>query len=279
MKRAIISGIMAMLIILLAFGCQQQPSSDGVDIDIEPDIDINPITGEPYQDIAEKRGVQTNITDFNELLVRATKINSYKYSLTDTGLGVEGYNFTVFGRFVKLRLPEVQEHDDGTVFDEVFMERRTKQAFSHCSKYVCEKPDIDKEIERVEYSEYYINDPMEYLYKVTNAKYMKDAMLGNQYTRVFSAKFEGKEARVWLQEYYGFPLKIIVRNEDDSKRIIEFKNMMIDAARRGEIELPFNFTISGEEGNWYFWEHYLGEWPPEGTNVLPLGEEKLKLSV
>ncbi|MBW2997665.1 hypothetical protein KY349_04970 [Candidatus Woesearchaeota archaeon] len=278
MKRTIIPGIMALLIILLAFGCQQ-PASDDVAPDTEPDVEINPITGEPYQDIVEKRGVQTNITEFNELLLRATRITSYKYSLVDTGLGVEGYDFTVLGRFVKVRLPDVQEHDSGVVFDEVFMERLTKQAFSHCSRYVCEKPDIDKEIERVEYSDYYISDPMEYLYKVTDAEYVKDDVLGDQYTRVYSAKFEGKDARVWLQEYYGFPLKIVIRNEDDSKRTIEFEDMMIDAARRGEIELPFNFTISGEEGSWYFWEHYLGEWPPEGSGIRPLGDVEPKLSV
>lgn len=284
MKRTIIPGIMALLIILLAFGCQQhQPTGSATaepaaEAD-EPAIEINPITGEPYQDIVEKRGVQTNITDFNALLVRATKITSYEYSFTDTGLGVAGHNFTVFGKFVKVRLPEVREHDNGNIFDEVFMERLTKQAFSHCSKYVCEKPDIDKEIERVEYSDYYISDPMEYLYKVMAAEYIKDEMLGDQYTRVYSATFEGKDARVWLQEYYGFPLKIVVRNEDDSRRTIEFKDMMIDAARRGDIELPFNFTISGEEGSWYFWEHYLGEWPPEGSNIIPLGDEEPKLSV
>ena len=282
MKKTTITGIIAItaaLVLMCALitltGCQQYGYGANVSASPEPEVELNPITGEPYQDLPEKRGVITNITEFDELLRRASSIASYKYTLTDTDLGIEDQQFWFAGRFVKTRFPYTYQHSTGQIYDEVFLERTTKQAFTHCSREVCEKPNIDKELERVDYEEFYVWDPMEYLFRATKPSYVTTEMVGNDYTKVFSVTFEGKEARLWLQEYYGYPLKIVVRNEDDSKRTIEFKDMMVDATRRGEIDLPTNFTISGEEGNWYFWEHYLGEWPKEGSNIeIPPGEVK-----
>ncbi|MBN1544643.1 hypothetical protein JW898_04225 [Candidatus Woesearchaeota archaeon] len=241
--------------------------------------EINPITGEPYQDIAEKRGYQTNITEFSELLARASSIQSYDYNLTDTELGITNQRFYVLGRFIKTQLPEAHQYSTGELYDEIFLERTTKTAFSHCSKYLCPKPGLDKELEKAEYTDYYVNDPMEYLYKATKPKFVKEEMVGNQATKVFDILFEGKDARIWLQEYYGFPIKIMVKNDDETKRTIRFEDMMVDATARGEIDLPFNFTVKGE-GNktWIFWEHYLGEWPNKGSDIIiPTGEPALSI--
>jgi hypothetical protein len=268
-----ISILSMILILVFVAGCQPKPSAN-VTISPEPDVNINPITGGPYADIVDKRGVQTNITEFNELVKRASAIESFRYELTDTGLGIEDRSFLVLTRFVKVKLPELMQHRTGEWYDEVLMERTTKTAFSHCSIDNCPRPDLDKEIERVDYEEYYINDPMEYLYEATNAEFVKEELLGNDYTKVFSIKFEDNEARIWLQEYYGYPMKIIVRNDDGSKRTIKFDEMMVNNVRKAEVDLPFNSTIKGEDKHWWFWEHYLGEWePPRRLNIPGVPEE------
>jgi hypothetical protein len=261
----IAAAIVVIASILLA-GCDPQPKTN---VTVSPDVEINPVTGQPYQDIAEKRGVITNITEFNELMRRASKINAYKYTLTDTDMGEDQYKIFTLGRFVKIQLPEVQQYSTGEVFDEILMDKQTKTAFSHCSKHTCPKPNIDKELEIVEYDDYYIKDPMEYLYKATDADYVKQEMIGNDYTKVFSIKYDGKPARIWLQEYYGYPLKIMVKESESTKRTIRFEDVTVDATRTGEIDTPTNFTVKGEEGSWIFWKHYLGEWPKKGVN-LPL---------
>jgi hypothetical protein len=288
MKNTIIIGLIA-IILLFAIGCAQQKYPDaGPKVEVSenipvdetgaqqeetqetPDPNINPITKEPYYDIEEKRGYKTNITDFKELVRRASTIQSYKYNITDPGVTDKEYQFYVLGRFIKVGLPEQKKHKTGQVYDEIFMDRVTKTAFSHCSYRICPKPNLDKELEKVDYADYYINDPMEYLYKATNDKYVEEQMLGDQTTKVFNVKFEGKPAKIWLQEYYGFPIKIEVDNLDGTKRNIIFENMMVDATRRGEIDLPFNFTVSGEgDKHWIFWEHYLGEWPKKGQTLTP----------
>jgi hypothetical protein len=269
MKRAIMPGMAALIIMIvvavsLSAGCQIAPENDAGKA---PGTDINPITGNPPQDIIEKRGQKTNITGFNELLLRASRIQSYKYNITDTAISQDTYRFYVLGRWVKIVLPELQQLPTGEEFDEILMDRKTKTTFTHCSKTNCPKPYLDKELEKAEYDNYYLPDPMEYLYQVTDAQFLKEDMIGNDYTKVFSARFQGNEARVWLQEYYGYPLKIIVKNNDGSKRTIRFEDMTIDATRTGEIDTPTNFTVKGEQGSWIFWKHYLGEWPEEGVRL------------
>ncbi|NQU79442.1 hypothetical protein HQ545_06770 [Candidatus Woesearchaeota archaeon] len=253
------------LIITLAAGCAyipQDPDSNATKDDNTTD------QTEPAPDIVEKRGQKTNITKFNELLTRATKIKAFKYKITDTGMegtNKDTYSIKMLGRYVKIGLPEPREHDTGEVFDEVIMDRLTKTAFTHCSSDLCLKPELDRELEKVEYETYYMPDPLEYIYKITDTQYVKEEMLGDQYTKVFNAQFEKRPARVWLQEYYGFPLKIIIRMEDDNKRTITFDDMIIDNTRLVDIKPPFNFTVKGEEGTWIMWEHYLGDWPPQNN--------------
>lgn len=266
MKRSIMLGIMLSVFILM-LGCKLQPTMDTS----ETGPDINPITGEPYQDIADKRGQTTNITEFNELLRRASAIESYTYKFSDSDIGDAVYGYEVLGRFVKITLPEPKKHKTGEIFDEIIIDRVTKTALSHCSRELCPRPNIDKELEKVEYDEYYMYDIYEYLTRATFGEYLKEEIIGNQYTKVFSAKFEADEARVWLQEYYGFPLKILVKQEDGSKRTILFEEVMVDNTRKAEIVPPGNFTVKGVEGHWIFFEHYLGEWPAERN--LKINEE------
>jgi len=270
MKKTIIVGLtfaLLTLFFMFSIGCKF-PSKTNVTISPEPELEINPITGEPYKDIKEKRGFQTNIKEFNDLIVRASKLISFNYKLTDTELGIEGQQYFVLHRFMKTQLSDLEQHSSGQWFDEVMMERTQKIAFSHCSKEFCPRPDIDLEVEKVDYEYYYNKDPMEYIYSATKAEYVKDELLDDDYTKVFNVMYEGQPARVWLQEYYGYPLKIVVRNSDNTKRTIKFEDMEIDTVRRAEIDLPFNFTVSGE-GNkrWVFWEHYLGEWPKQGQRI------------
>lgn len=268
-----ITTLIAMLAVLalLLTGCNKD--STKTNITISPELEINPITGQPPQDIIEKRGVQTNITEFNQLLLRASKIRGYKYNLTDTALDDETYKVYMLERWFKIQLPEVMQHASGELYDEVIMDRVTRTALSHCSKYTCPKPNIDLELEKVNYDDYYLNDPFEYISKFTNAEFVKEEMLGNDYTKVFSGKFEGNEARIWVQEYYGYPLVIMVKNSDGSKRTIKFEDMLVDATRSGEVEPPGNFTVKGEQGQWIFFKHYLGEWPDKGQKItLPAAQ-------
>lgn len=210
-------------------------------------------------EIIEKRGQKTNITEFEEFLRRSSAIESYKYTLSDSETEEE-WTYFILGRFVKVKLNILKRDSAGNEYSEVFLDRITKTAFTHCGREYCDK---DREIEKTEYEEYYQPDPNEMITGTRNAEYLTEEMLGNDATKVFSITHLGEPSKVWVQEYYGYPLKFKIGD-----RTIEYKEMTIDATRRGEIDLPFNFTVKGEKGNWYFWEHYLGLWPEKKNELV-----------
>ena len=244
---------MIIVLLVLAFciaGCVQPPAGDtDVLIETEPDVVNDPA------ELIDKRGVQTNITEFNELVRRASAIESFKYALVDSDEDEE-YYFYGKQRFYRVELPKMLEHDTGEVFDTVYMERTTRTALSRCRDSCAE---VDMEFEKVDYDYFYRLDPYEQLTRFNPDSYIRDDMIGNDYVKVFSGRYMSGNATAWIQEYYGYPLKIEYTKEDGSTRTIEFNDMEIDTVRMGEIQLPFNCTVKGEEGNWWIWEHYLGE--------------------
>lgn len=236
---------------------------------------IEKLHSEGPKDIVEKRGDQTNITEYQELMARLSGIISFEYLFSDTKLGITNQQVKVYGRYQKIENMK-SAYNDEEIYNELFLDRVEKEAFSHCSKELCPEPKIDKELERIDYEPYAFNDPYEYASKVSNPEFIGEKMVENQYTKVFKINFEGKPARIWLQEYYGFPLRIEIVDGDE-KRIIKFEDMEIDNLERPDLDMPFGFSIKGEEGIWFFWDHYLGLWPPPGYDVRITEDNRVQL--
>lgn len=207
-------------------------------------------------ELVGKRGIQTNITEFNELLVRASKISEYKYTLHDSDIE-QDYKYYFKGRFVKVELPMLLEHETGEVFNTVYMERTNKYAFTRCNREVC--PEGDMEFEVGDYDYFYRPEPYEILSMFRSMDYVGDEMIGNDYVKVFSGTYLGNQGRIYVQEYWGYPLKLEYVDDSNTKHTIEFLDMEIDNTRIGEVQMPPNFKIKGEKGSWWNWEHYLGE--------------------
>ncbi|HII72419.1 TPA: hypothetical protein HA265_06715 [Candidatus Woesearchaeota archaeon] len=255
--------IMTMLVVSLT-GCKSAPKSEEKGTEtLEDTGDIAPPKAQEDPDapreLLDKRGQQTDITEFKELVRRASKIESYKYTLSDTDMDEE-YGYYFKQRFIKVVLPETRTYPTGEEYNWVYMDRSTKTALTRCGE--CDEP--DKELEKTDYEKYYALDPYEMLTKAADAELTGEEMLGNDYTKVFSIRYDGKPGKVWVQEYWGYPIRFEI-GEGQEKRTVEFKDMMIDATRAGEIEPPFEFTVKGEKGTWWSWEHYLGEM--EGKNI------------
>ncbi|MBW2966884.1 hypothetical protein KY362_00195 [Candidatus Woesearchaeota archaeon] len=284
MKKGILFGAIALLIAIgIIAGCEPKPTllvEEPVEAPAEEPLEeanVLPVdeTGRPVGELKDKRGEQTNITEFDKLMQRFSKVGSYTYKITDTAYDNEAHQFYVKGRFVRRVLNDAYYHESGAIYDEVLMDRVTRQAFTHCGTQLCPKPNPDKEVEQAGYSEYYMNDPYEHITRFTDAEYIGEKLLEDQYTKVFRGNYDGQAARAWVQEYYGFPIRIEA-GSDDNKRIIKFEDMMVDATRNAEVRMPFNFTIQGEGKAYWNWESYLGidqmkpEYDAEGEDILPL---------
>lgn len=269
MKKALYIILITAIIVfsgLMLIGCEpKEPTSYEQDITVpESQVDSD-LPGE----IVEKRGQTTNITEMRELVTRLSKVEDFKFTYSDTKLNNE-YRYFVSGRFIKVELGELRQHSTGEKYDEVLMDRISKQAFTHCNKETC---DDDKELERTEYEDYYAPDPFETISKVTKTEYINEELLGNDYTKVFTGMYEGEKTTVWVQEYWGYPLKL----EMESGRVIEYVDVMVDNTRYAETQTPFNFTIKGEEKHWWSWEHFLKIGQYDNRPDANLGEMPLEV--
>jgi len=193
------------------------------------------------REVVDKRGEQTNITKFSEMVRRASKIQSWQFTLEDTD------NDRKFEVYQLERYQSVYfEKTEG--IDAVQMDRVSKTALATC------KQCGEKEYRLVDYEKYHQYDPYEQMTLFRDAKYLGENMIGNDYVKIFQGIFEGEPAKIYLQEYYGYPLKI----ESKARKII-YSNVQIDSTPRAKIAIPFNSTIEGKK--YWNWEHYLGIMP------------------
>jgi len=208
------------------------------------------------KEITDPLETANDITDFQELIRRASKIETYRYELQDSAFP-EGYTYLFKGRLIKVELPDERTADDGDIYDEVFLDRVTKNALAHCNYETCEP--LDRKLEYVDYDDFYHLDPLEEMYQINKAEFVKNEMLGQNIVKVFDIEYKGNPGRIWVQEYYGFPISIKYEEVDGSIRTIFFKDMVIDNVRMIEVFPPFNFTVEGVSYPTLY--HYYGIYP------------------
>ena len=275
MKLKNIFGLITLLIIIfLIIGCTPKQTTDN-EIVVKKEnkkvrtIDKSKLT--PGQVTTPK-----NLTEFQELLKRSTAITSMQYNLSDSSLS-NNYYFMVKGRYVKVILPKTKQKSTGEIYNTVYLDRKTKTALTRCGYEICKNP-RDLKLEETKYDLWYRKSPIEEMYLFTNATYLRDEMIGKSYAKVFDGKYQGNTARIWVQEYYGFPLKIEYLDSSNIKQKIEFNQLKVNNVRFFDVEIPFNSTVKGEDGHFWFWKHYLGEWPSDSEREITLTGDMLNLS-
>ncbi|MBI4739831.1 hypothetical protein HY772_09950 [Candidatus Woesearchaeota archaeon] len=269
--------LLALLLLAIAgasFGCTLKSQPPGTAVQEQPDQtpeqeQIN------EQTVSTTQATQKQTNDFFQFLTRTESLKSFQYNLSDSDLD-EKYYFFVNNRFVKMQLEKPRYFEDGTIYDEVFIDRVKKVALSHCSRRFCQKPNIDKKLEVVNYSDFYQLDPLEHMYKVGKPTFVADETLYDNDVKKFSILYNNRyPGFMWVQSYYGFPMKLEYTSNDSggvssSTRTIVFENMMIDSVRLGQISTPFNFTVGTK--NYFTFFHYLGIYPGQAnaSNIMPI---------
>lgn len=221
-----------------------------------------------------------NVTNWDDLVIRASKIETFKYTLQDTDFP-EGYEYFVRGRHIKINLPDVRTEEDGNEYNAIFLDRVTKEAFTWCNYDLCEAP-IDRSLVRTNYSEYYHFDPLEELYRVNEAEFVGNEMIGENIVKVFDIEYKGKPGRAWVQEHYGYPISIKYEKEDGSVRTIFFEELMVDNVRFVDVFPPFNYSVDNVlyPTPYHYFKMYPfnswnpRSWPGQNHTALDLLEER-----
>lgn len=190
-----------------------------------------------------------------ETLQRKTgSVESLGYVLVDSTLD-DRNTYLIRGRLGKVMLDK-PDSSAGKDYDWVYFDRINNVAIARCSDNLCNKHDLD--LFTVDYDEYYKKDPFEWQQLFKDESYLEDGQIGSHLVKVFDAKtMDGRPAKIWVQEFYGVPLKFEFET-DEGMRTIEFKEFRINNIRAGEIMLPINMTV--DEKEYVFgWYGYLAE--------------------
>ncbi len=234
MKKIMIYSIV-LLVAILMLGCAKiEPEQE---LQNNQSIEVPESVKDFDRELTDKRGEQTDIQEWSELVRRASAIQSWEFTVADTENA---------GQLKVYQLARYQTVEfEGKEIDVVQMDRITKKALSRCKS--CE----EKNLELVDYDKYHQLDPYEMMTLFREAEFLKTDNIGNDYVKVFKGIFGGEPATISVQEYYGYPLKI----ESKTRKIV-YTELMIDNTRRKNIAIPFDSIIEGKK--YWSWEHYLG---------------------
>jgi len=160
------------------------------------------------------------------------KIKSYKYTLYGNLIADKIY---VKGNKMRYDLSKNKQKDFVSIgkFDSIYLDKTKKQAYLSCIDITCEDRYV---LEAADYDEYIMETPMEMIEGVSyksdiTATEMCDVSKPCNKVEVQFA--DGKTGNIWIDNYYGFPLKI-----EKSGKIYEFVAVAVNAVKDGDVELP-----------------------------------------
>lgn len=182
--------------------------------------------------------------EVQDFIDKASEISSFEFNTTLPNSNEEGrYYFR--GRDIKIVLPKVR-YTDNQPYDTIYLEKMYEKAFAYCSNVNC--PEKDFTAEPLNYSNFIIKNPRERLLMLNKAKVIGEEKLDRHITKIVEfTDVYGKKGRMWVQPYYGVPLKIEIE-EDNGKEEIVYKDPFWNTVRAYDVSIPSNVTLVGLEG-------------------------------
>jgi hypothetical protein len=137
------------------------------------------------------------------------RVTSLRYMYQDITMKPEEWETWVSGDTMHVKLREMDEIRGDVFVDNIYLNLRTKDAVGYCERnaYRCADPNSPVD---VNFNKYYRKTPIEWINEVTYAE--KEAEEQMQQRNVWKLKYtEGsKTVYMWVDEYYGVPVKIKV---------------------------------------------------------------------
>jgi hypothetical protein len=176
-----------------------KPTTKPVEVD---DSEPEP---EPEPEPARKPSKQ-----IQELLQKHVgRVTSLTYMYQDQTIKPEEWETRVKGNKMQVKLREMDNIREDVYIDNIYLNIASKTAEGFCERTVYRCVDPNSPIE-VNFKKYYRKTPFEWINEVTYAE--KDSEEQMQQRNVWKIKYtEGsKTTTMWVDEYYGIPLKIRV---------------------------------------------------------------------
>jgi len=212
MKKIIIPCVF-LLLVLMVSSCSTQF--------VCPDGSIVDSPNKCPRDEVQKKVVQEGVVGFSdgllELIQKGQNVQSFTYDFKEVNKPKDPtYSFKIYGSKVKRYLPIKTSVLNQNELDVIIFDRTSKTAIGYCeSEKYCIK---QGEIGTLEFSQYYVTTPFDWLDKIQRAKIetKNERMFGRDVWKVIA---NDGEFTIWIENYYGVPLKVSIGSET-----FEFRN-------------------------------------------------------
>ena len=163
-------------------------------------------------------------SDIKELLSKSkTKLTSYSYRYTSPE-GDVSIKISVKGNKTRIDLPSIINLG-GKIYNTIYLDTAEKKAEAYCVGYSNCGNNLGK-IADLSYAKSYIETPVDWLAKVTEASKLGEEMMENK----ASLKISTNIGIIWVEKYYGFLYKI-----QDGENIYSFSDAAFNAVADSEV--------------------------------------------
>ena len=223
MKKIIIPCVF-LLLVLMVSSCSTQF--------VCPDGSIVDSPNKCPRDEVQKKVVQEGVVGFSdgllELIQKGQNVQSFTYDFKEVNKPKDPtYSFKIYGSKVKRYLPIKTSVLNQNELDVIIFDRTSKTAIGYCeSEKYCIK---QGEIGTLEFSQYYVTTPFDWLDKIQRAKIetKNEKMFGRDVWKVIA---NDGEFTIWIENYYGVPLKVSIGSET-----FEFRNPKFNTISAGDV--------------------------------------------
>ncbi|MEM2932886.1 MAG: hypothetical protein QW622_01600 [Candidatus Pacearchaeota archaeon] len=148
------------------------------------------------------------------LFEKSANVKSMQYIYVSSVL-VDNDKYKVKGNKIKVELMHMYRFNKTDYYDVVYLDTNEKKAKAYCELDRDCYAIKDREYE-VGFAYYYRNTPLDWIEKLKNAKdfvKLNTELIENKQSVHYSFTLENKSGEVWIWEYWGLPLKIILNGK------------------------------------------------------------------
>lgn len=224
----------------------------------------SPLTASIVADLPKTDGKKESEAGDKDLLNKGKEIENYKLfyhssARTKEGLFLEMESYTLSAKGNKFRIAYLEHRkldpgmNHGQVnYDQVYLDTEAKTAYAVCdNKGVVCKDDKEKAFKLDYEAEKEIVTPGAILNKIgsgSDVRHLKGAVYdGRKVTIVNYVNIETEYEEIYIDDFYGLPLKLVVYGYEDGQEVIlrqdTFTIIDISGVQNSEIMVPENYPV------------------------------------
>jgi hypothetical protein len=207
--------VLAILAILILAGCAKQPTIKTAE---------EPVAAPAATEEVTETTAKVLTTEVKDILERADKkVDSFSYLHSEPPGDTASNHYFVKETKIKVELYEPQQYDRRIYFDTVYIDTTSKTAVGYCEdKSDVRCPDKNRQFD-VKYSDYFKKTPYMWLKEITYAEKVGEEQIDQKDVDVLQYEDSGKIVKVWINSFYGIPLKVEV-TQGKSSHLYLFSN-------------------------------------------------------